>query len=124
MKIPETEEGIQRATIEALQTLGYKVLQTSRRYRPCPGCGKIDHRGDGVTEGLPDLMVTHGAWPRAMFLGLEMKGPATKVSEAQQVLAAASRILVARSAADAVRAIQGAEYVALGRVCGRRGKIG
>ena len=108
---PRREEDVQAETIKALTADGYRVLQTSRRYRPCPNCGKIDHRGDGATQGVPDLIVCRDNWPLAVMAGIEMKGAKTAVSEAQEQLAAAGRIVIVRSYEDALAAADRVDQV-------------
>jgi hypothetical protein len=100
------EEDVQRSIITGLTAAGYRVLQTSRRYRPCQHCGKVDHRGDGATQGVPDLLVCHDDWPVAVMAAIECKGPTTRVSDAQKQLDAAGRIVVVRSYAAALAAVE------------------
>ena len=115
------EEDIQRETKQVLSDLGYVVLETTHRVRRtrCPGCGsefvpryrnritgEFSDTGYGSTPGVPDLLVIGRDWPPLTILGIEMKGPKTALSEAQKSLAGAKMIVVCRSAADAVRAVQ------------------
>lgn len=98
----ETEEQVQRAILDALASLGLEVLQTTVRYRPCPRCGHLDHRGYGAHPAVPDLLVCVGG---GVLKGLEVKGPKTPVSEAQRRLAVAGHITIVRSVAEAVDAV-------------------
>ncbi len=101
-----TEAEIQSQIVEGLTLIGYLVLVTSRRYRPCPRCGVIDHRGDGASRGLPDLLVRHPRWPALTWVGLEVKKPGGRVSPEQQALAQAGAIAVVRSLEDAVAVLR------------------
>lgn len=98
----ETEAGVQRAIVEGLEALSYRVLQTSRHMKRCKHCGKFPGRPDGVDRGLPDLVVTRDDWPTLEFCGIEVKGPETDLSPEQKALRARGRIAVARSFDDAM----------------------
>ena len=102
-----TEADVQACITDALAMLGYVVLVTSRRRKRvyCPQCGASGYQagGDGCTPGLPDLLVWVPAW-RA-WLGLEVKGPTTRVSPEQHKLQRAGMIHIVRSVDDALRVI-------------------
>ena len=51
-----SEAGVQNSFVNTARGEGYMHLRTSRVRRPCSGCGKVDHRGDGCSLGLPDLI--------------------------------------------------------------------
>lgn len=110
MKRPTVrEESVQAAIIQGLEACGYRVFQTTVR-----GV----RRAYGSTPGVPDLLVHHRLWPPAMWCGIEVKGPTTRLSAEQKALHAAGRIIVARSFDEAVAGLQEAECRAFGRVCG------
>jgi hypothetical protein len=98
------EETVQAAVVADLPSAGFRVLQTSVRVRPCPNCGEIDHRGYGATAGVPDTLVARDEWPFPVFVGIEIKGAKTPVSDEQQKLAEAGRIVVVRSMPAALEA--------------------
>lgn len=83
---PRREEDVQAETIKALT-------------------------GDGATQGVPDLIVCRDNWPLAVMAGIEMKGAKTAVSEAQEQLAAAGRIVIVRSYEDALAAADRVDQV-------------
>lgn len=102
------EEDIQRTVVEGLEALGFVVLVTSRRRKQCLQCGATDTRGDGVSEGVPDLIVTHYSWRDYAWMGIEMKGPETKLSAEQKILSGGKRIFVCRSWDEALIAVYNA----------------
>ena len=97
----ETEAGIQQAIIQGATLLGYIVLSTSehRRGIACPKCHRFFSPGGGrgSTPGVPDLLIRHPSWERGRWLGVEVKGPTTRVSPEQQTLADAHAIIIVRS---------------------------
>lgn len=97
MKTPVKEEQVQRCILEGLTAYGYIVKQTTVR-----GVRK----GYGASPGVPDLLVTHPKWPEGCWLGLEVKGPKTALSQEQRVLEALHRIVVVRSWEDALSAVE------------------
>lgn len=112
-----TEEQVQGVIVDGLRLSGYEVLITSRQRKAaycakckrvalCSGCGgKVYAKGgDGVSEGVPDLIVTRAAWPIRMWLGMEVKGPKTEVSTEQQDLADRNRTVIVRSLDEALAA--------------------
>jgi|GEM_PF-4655307 len=122
-RVPECESQVQAAIVERLTLAGYVVLSTSRVRRGvrCE-CGRFRYPGggDGVTPGCPDLLVSHPAWPAPMWLGIEVKGTATKVSAEQKRLADAGRILIVRSPDDIEAYVAACELTAFHRLYGRR----
>lgn len=109
----DREEDVQAAVIVALRERGLRVMETSVRYRlvRCEECGHgfrwYGHTGQSA--GIPDLLVRSDAWPVAMWLGLEIKGAKTKLSQEQTDLLAASGIEVARTPAQALAAVERAD---------------
>jgi hypothetical protein len=105
-----TEDDVQEAIVSAAQVMGMEVLITSRRRKnvKCPGCGDIFRPtgGDGVSKGVPDLLVRHPKWPPLTWLGVEVKGPTTKVSPEQQALAAKGAVCVVRCIDDFLTAVR------------------
>lgn len=97
------EEEIQRSIIQGLEAYGYTVLQTSRRVKRCRVCGQYPGAGDGVTKGLPDLIIGRhgfGGHPSGwgpLLLGLEVKGAKTAVRPEQRDLADRGLIAIVRS---------------------------
>jgi hypothetical protein len=81
-----TEEEIQGLICEYAALLKYEVLITSRRRKRCVHCKKYSSGGDGVSEGLADLLIWHKRWGVAGWLGIEVKGPKTVVSPEQKRL--------------------------------------
>jgi hypothetical protein len=106
--------------ITALQMAGYSVLSTVVRLRKhnCSKCGHTEwprHRnrdgsfsgGLGTHPGVPDLLVYKpGVWGEGAFLGMETKGTETPLNAAQKVLLAAGAIVVVRSEAEALAAVE------------------
>lgn len=116
---------MQSHTIELLTWCGYEVYQTTHRYRlqTCPKCAGrfMPTGGYGSRPGVPDLIVYHPRWPPgAVWIGVEMKGQKTPLSDEQKALAGAGRIIVARSDREALDGIQAAEERLFGRVHGSR----
>lgn len=100
--ITPSEDDVQATIVEALRLLGYVVLVTSRRRKRCRVCGAFSSGGDGCDRGIPDLLVSLGD---GRWLGLEVKGPKTRLSPEQRGLQAAGRIIVVRSVKDALQAV-------------------
>lgn len=93
------EDDVQNAIIEALVLCGLTVQCTTvRGFRPHKGAGY------GTTPGIPDLLVYHESmgW---VALPLEVKGPKTRLSEAQKGLYERNLIQVVRSVEDACAAV-------------------
>lgn len=103
--ITPSEDDVQATIVEALRLLGYVVLVTSRRRKRCRVCGAFSSGGDGCDRGIPDLLVS---LDDARWLGMEVKGPRTRVSPEQRSLAADGRIRIVRSVEDALAAVRGA----------------
>ena len=105
----DCEESVQKETIKTLRERGYKVLQTSVRYKSvkCPDCGCrfFDHQGTGQTPGIPDLLIQLENDPSILWMGLEMKGAHTKISQAQKDLRAEGRLVIAKTAKAALDAV-------------------
>ncbi len=128
---PVREETVQANIRQLLAWCGYRVYQTTARFKahPCPQCGGWVRQagGTGTTPGVPDLLVYHPGWTadgaaHPVWIGLEVKGPKTPLSDEQKVLHAAGRILVARSPEEALRLLQAAEERLFGRIHGNRPK--
>lgn len=97
-----TEKALQEAIVDLLRHLGCVVLVTSARsYRAPTG----ERRGYGADRGVPDLLVAPPFTPPGVWLGLEVKTRAGRLSPDQKRLAEAARITVVRSLADAVDAV-------------------
>jgi hypothetical protein len=103
------EDDIQRDIIAALRVLGFTVLETSehRRRETCPKCGHSHamRKGRGCSKGVADLLVTRDDFPPWVYIGLEVKGPKTPLSPEQAELARCNRIVVVRSAQEALDAV-------------------
>lgn len=110
VRLPEREDQVQDCIVQGLRLRGYTVLVTSERRRGerCAACGhwQRPRLGRGTTPGIPDLLVSHPSWPPGMWLGIECKGTQTRLSPAQQELADAGRIIIARSWEDAWAAVE------------------
>lgn len=97
------ESQIQQTVVDGLRAAGYVVLVTNAALAPVTVGGKKHYsRGHLATPGVPDLLISHQAWPPALWFGLEMKGEKTAVSPEQRHLADLGRIAIARSWEDAV----------------------
>lgn len=94
------EEQVQAAAIELFTVLGWTVLQTSRRGIFCQRCHRRVYGPDGATKGVPDLFVSRKGWDR--WIGIEVKGPKTKVSPEQQQLVDAGQVCLVRSIDEAI----------------------
>jgi len=105
----DCEEEVQRETIKTLRERGYRVLQTSVRYKSvkCPDCGCrfFNHQGTGQTPGIPDLLVQPENDPSTRWMGLEMKGARTRISQEQKDLHAEGRLVIAKTAKAALDAV-------------------
>lgn len=117
LEAPEAD--VQVAIVRALELAGYTVLVTTRVRLRCSYCGRLDHRGDGCTPGLPDLVVTHSEWPRWMACLIEVKGTRTPLSPEQANLHGAGRMLVARTVEQAWFGLRDWEIENAGRLYGR-----
>ncbi len=62
--------------------------------------------------GIPDLLVRHNKYyPPFVWIGVEMKGDTTPLSDAQERLKALRAIAIARSHDDALYAVQYVERI-------------
>lgn len=106
-----SEDDVQQEIMVALRVRGYIVLQTSehRRRVQCPHCDGwfTPKTGRGCDKGVPDLLIARDDWLAGVWLGLEVKGGNTKVSDEQKDLAARGRIFIVKSLAAAQVAISG-----------------
>lgn len=107
------EETVQRGIINALLSLGYIVSQTTVRYKfqHCPRCshGFRPTGGYGASKAVPDLLIRNPAWPPALWLGIEVKGTETRLSEEQKAAQKAGHIVIARSVEDALMHVRQVE---------------
>lgn len=108
-----SEDDLQKQIVAFLKLHGYTVMVTSRRVKRCQKCGAFPQsgRGDGVSKGVPDLLVRHPKWPAGLMLGLEVKRPGTvRYSSLEQKAAAlVGDIIVVQSledVADACRSVR------------------
>lgn len=100
-----SEEQIQQSILQGLTAYGYIVFSTSRRVKRCRNCGRWPGSGgDGVTQGLPDLIVTRESWD-GVLLGIEVKGPKTRISTEQKELVEGNVIMFVRSWDEACFAV-------------------
>lgn len=100
------EEPVQQAIVAALELRGYSVWTTSRQHCRCADCGSFRRtKGDGVTRGLPDLLVWRDEWPSDRMVALEVKGPSTALSPEQVELVRIGRVRIVRSVRDALEAV-------------------
>jgi hypothetical protein len=105
MRLPgETEEQLQAVIVAALKLAGFVVLQTSRHRRRCRRCGCWPAGGDGTDRGVPDLLVSSSS--RSGWVGIEVKGPRTRVSVEQKDLAERGLVVVVRNPEEALAACQ------------------
>lgn len=99
-----SEDTIQQCIVQGLTAYGYTVLVTSRRLKRCRNCGAWPGGADGATRGIPDLLVTRKGWgPR--WIGLEVKGPTTRVRPEQKALMESGMIVIVRSWEEAYDAV-------------------
>ena len=109
----ETEEPIMQRIKTVLEMSGYTVLSTVHRHtrHTCSRCKHNEwHSGGyGADLGIPDLLVRHPSWSRALWLGIETKGTHTRLNPRQSELLAGGAIVVARSEAEALCAVQEAD---------------
>lgn len=116
---PVRECDLQATIVQGLRLLRYEVLVTSRNRQKvvCVKCGlwqwpKVFSRkqkamvplGDGCDKGIPDLLV----WisERQGWLGLEVKGTGTAVSEEQKRLAGEGKVCIVRTWEEALAAVR------------------
>jgi DNA-directed RNA polymerase subunit M/transcription elongation factor TFIIS len=111
--VKEVEEPIMQRIIGVLKRAGYEVLCTVHRHtrHTCSQCGRNEwHQGGyGADPGVPDLLTRHPSWPAGCWLGIEAKGTKTQLNPTQKALLHAGAIVIARSEADALSAVQRAE---------------
>lgn len=106
-----SEAALQAAVVQELEWRGFIVAQTDRKRKKCRECGAYSHAGDGVSEGLPDLMVTHRDWPALVWIGIELKrDEKSKVRPAQQGLHDLKRTSIVCRHEDAVEAVMTSHY--------------
>lgn len=107
-----TEDAYQRSLIEYLELHGITVYATSRVMKRCQKCGQFPGGSDGVTKGLPDLMLTRPDW-HGGFIGIECKGEKTPASVEQKAAAAQGHYAICRTIKEAT------EWI--GQVCVQNG---
>lgn len=90
-----SEEDVQRSIIQWCHLHRLEVMQASRRGVKCPNCRRTVYGADGVTKGLPDLLIRVAG--SATWLAVEVKGPKTRLSDEQKALQASGAINVVRS---------------------------
>lgn len=95
-----TEEQVQQTIVAYCALSNVFCLQTTVR--------KV-RGGYGATPGVPDLLVSKKTWPRGFWLGVEVKGPVTRLSAQQKELEQSGRIVVVRSLDDFVNAMREAQ---------------
>lgn len=104
MSIPApTEADVQRLIVAFLRLHRLTVLETSRRRRRCR-CGRWPAGGDGADKGVPDLLVW--LWRPGSWLGLEVKGPKTRLSPEQRHLVARGMVVIVRTPEEALAAVR------------------
>ena len=115
------ESELQSAIVQALQALGWTVLELGRWHRQvrCPDCGAYftPRSGTGSTPGAPDLLVSRTG--RSTWHALELKvpaistllgtAPAGRLSKEQQELADAGLTVIIHSLEEALAALEGKE---------------
>jgi hypothetical protein len=108
-----TEEQVQNEIINRLTQLKYITLQTTHRVKmvTCPNtrCGHRFYPAGsyGSSYGVPDLLVSSKSWnPDGIWLGLEVKNKKGKLSKTQQDLLDLGRIVIVRSAEEAVECVR------------------
>lgn len=108
------EEDVQAAILKELSARGYRVMQTTVRYKRqnCYSCGAavVSFKGGyGATPGIPDLLVTRDDWRPGVFIGIEVKSASGRPTDAQKELLGHGRIFVVRNVAEALAAVEGTE---------------
>jgi hypothetical protein len=113
------EKALQQQARASLSHLGYQCLETGvPRRKSQHKCPKCQHEwtghasgGNQNAPGVPDLLAFRYSegFPSAVFVGIEMKGEDTPVSEEQQRLSDEGRIVLAYSVQDAIDAVHEAE---------------
>jgi len=95
---------VEREFDKCAEAAGWLVLKTSLRRKAvkCQRCGMVQwpQGGDGCTKGLPDRFVRRPEWPPYKWLGVELKGSKTPLSQEQKELQKQAAILVVRSWAE------------------------
>ena len=113
------ESALQASIVTYLEVHKFRVLVTNAGVR---NAAQQAGRRIGTlnTPGVPDLLVTKDSWPTAVFLGLEVKRPASighrpgALTPAQKELLAAGRIIIVRSMDEALDTAREFEQVFLG----------
>jgi hypothetical protein len=103
--VPIPEASIQATVKQALETLGYTVLEIAKG-RSAKAAGAWT----GTTPGTPDLFVSHAAWGEPTWIGIELKTKTGRVRPEQQALADKGLTKICRSVYEALFAIMEWEY--------------
>lgn len=104
------EKAIQKAIKDALEALGYRVVETGKARARSKATGEYATGWQGNTPGCPDLFITGDGWPDILWIAAECKGDGTDITPAQVALRDAGRTVIVRSVGDAVRAVHRVEY--------------
>lgn len=90
IKAKVIEKDLQAEVIQRLGFAGYEVMETGKPHggQKCDKCGNVlRHPGwQGNTPGIPDLFIRGKQWPVGVWLGVELKGSTTPISDDQQAL--------------------------------------
>jgi hypothetical protein len=89
-KVKVVEKDLQAQVVGGLRRHGYTVLEIgkSRKGVACRQCGTftVASGWQGNTPATPDLQIRSNAWPRGVWLDIELKGSETEISDEQQRL--------------------------------------
>lgn len=93
-----TESDIQKEIVKYFKEAGCKVIKTGQY------AGKSQRTIN--TNGLPDLCIRHKAWPRALWLLMEVKKPKGNIRPDQQELFDQGGSFIVYSLDDAIQFYQ------------------
>jgi hypothetical protein len=123
--LKENEAGVSRRIEDRFAVRGYEVMVTSeqRKKVECAlykggqrtgGCGLwfFPHDGSGVDKGIPDIFVRDPRrYPPYVWIGIEVKGPTTPISDEQRAYGARLGYVIARGDEEAWNAVMWAESI-------------
>jgi hypothetical protein len=119
--LQERESGVSQRIEDRFRLHGYEVLVTSehRRKIECPKCKAwfTPSTGSGVDKGVPDQLVRDPRrYPPYLWIGVEVKGPKTPISDEQKIFGARLGYVIARSDDEAWDSVMWAESILLSAI--------
>jgi hypothetical protein len=120
--LPETEEGIQQRIVQFLQIHGFIVKSTVRRRKRCWKCGVHPRGGDGVTQGIGDLLVVIPRLrtlqtARRIMINADVKTASGKLTDEQSGAAVGGELLIWRDHEQALADCERIEKALSASIC-------